>query len=65
MRKKNDSVLTYILIIVFSLAISWGITAGLIKLISMCFHFQFTFSLATGIWLIMCLIRTVIHKSNK
>lgn len=35
--------------------ISWIATCGLIKLITMCFGMKFKWSIATGIWLIMCM----------
>ncbi len=43
--------------------ISWLCTCGVIKLITMCFGWTFSWGVATGIWLIMCLARTV-FKSN-
>ena len=39
--------------------VSWMVTCGVIKLITMCFGWQFKWSIATGIWLVMCLARTV------
>lgn len=37
--------------------LSWLITCGIIKLITLCFGWSFKWSLATGIWLIMCLLQ--------
>ena len=39
--------------------ISWIGTCGIIKLITMCFGLQFKWSIATGIWLIICLTRGI------
>lgn len=44
-------------------ALSWIITCGLIKLITLCFGLTFSWSTATGIWLVMALLRSV-FKSN-
>lgn len=40
-------------------AISWIITCGIIKLITMCFGWTFSWAWATGIWLIMFLAKSV------
>lgn len=59
--------LLIILILILSYGVSWIITCGVIKLITMCFGWTFKWSIATGIWLIMCLASTVfkttVHKS--
>ena len=39
--------------------LSWIVTCGIIKLITMCFGLTFKWSIATGIWLIMCLLQAV------
>ena len=38
-------------------AISWAITVGVIKLITICFGAGFSLAIATGIWLALCLLR--------
>ena len=43
-------------------AISWAFTVGIIKLITMCFSIGFSLPIATGIWLILCLLKLVFHK---
>lgn len=35
--------------------VSWAITCGLIKLITLCFGWTFSWSIATGIWMIFWL----------
>ncbi len=45
--------------------ISWIITCGMVKLITMCFDLEFTLSLGTGVWLILCLLRWTLHDNNK
>lgn len=45
--------------------LSWGLTVGIIKLITMCFGWHFSFGIATGIWLCLCLARTVFKNNTK
>lgn len=45
-------------------AISWIITCGVIKLVTMCFGWTFKWSIATGIWLVMELARTVFKSTT-
>lgn len=55
-----------ILGIVVVCGISWIATCGIIKLITMCFGWDFSWRIATGIWLIICLLesafKTVVKK---
>lgn len=46
-------------VLIIGYAISWIVTCGIIKLITLCFGWTFKWSVATGIWFIMCLARTV------
>ena len=39
-------------------ALSWIVTCGLIKLITLCFGLTFSWAIATGIWLIMMIIKS-------
>ena len=39
--------------------LSWIITCGLIKLVTLCFGWTFSWPIATGIWFIMLLAKTV------
>ena len=43
--------------------LSWICTCGVVKLITMCFDWTYSWGIATGIWLLMCLARTV-FKNN-
>lgn len=40
---------------------SWLAICGLIKLITLCFGWVFTWKIATGIWLIMILLRVTFN----
>lgn len=42
--------------------LSWIIVCGIIKLITICFSIPFKWSIATGIWLILCLLRAVFKE---
>ena len=44
-----------ILLTIIAYAISWLATRGLIKLITLCFGWTFSWLIATGIWLILLL----------
>ena len=59
---KKD-ILTIVLVIVGLVFLEWIITVGIIKLITMCFGWTFKWSVATGIWLIICILQSV-FKSN-
>lgn len=45
-------------------AISWAFCVGIMKLITMCFSWPFSLPVATGIWLILCLLKLLFHKSE-
>ena len=46
-------------------AVSWGVTCGIIKLVTLCFGCTFTWKMATGIWLIIFLVRAVFSRTNR
>lgn len=50
----------YCLCVILWTAISWAFICGLLKLIALCFGIAFNLAIATGIWLIICLIRGVL-----
>lgn len=51
-----------ILIFAFLYFVSWILTCGIIKLITLCFGLSFSWLIATGIWLIMCVIQSVLKR---
>jgi hypothetical protein len=53
-----------LLIILLCLALSWGITVGIIALICLCFGLTFSLLKATGIWLILVLIGAFLKPSS-
>ena len=54
-----------ILLLAICYAISWLITCGIIKLITICFGLTFSWAIATGIWLILCLLKSVFSVTVK
>lgn len=59
---KKGFLITLIVIAVFVL--SWAITCGIIKLITLCFGWNFSIAIATGIWLILFLLKGL-FRGNK
>lgn len=57
--------MVFALIIVFGYALSWAVTIGIIKLITMCFSIGFSLPMATGIWLIICLLKLAFYKPER
>ena len=52
-------------ILALAYGLSWIVTCGIIKLITMCFGLTFKWSIATGIWLIMCLLQSIFKVTAK
>lgn len=50
----------YCLWAILWIVLSWACICGLLKLIALCFGIAFNLAIATGIWLIICLIRGVL-----
>ena len=45
--------------------LSWIVTCGIIKLITMCFGLTFKWSIATGIWLVICILKSIFNVTVK
>lgn len=60
----GSALLLTIILLVVAFGVSWILTCGVIKLITLCFGWQFKWSIATGIWLVMCLARTVFKNNS-
>ena len=54
-----------ILLVAVCYGISWIATCGIIKLITMCFGWEFSWAIATGIWLIICILKSVFNVTVK
>lgn len=55
-------ILLIILLFVVIGGISWLVTCGIIKLITLCFGLSFSWPIATGIWLCLFLLGLVFNK---
>lgn len=53
-----------LLVILAACGTSWLCTCVMIKLITMCFGWSFSWHIATGVWLIMCLAKTVFSNTT-
>ena len=49
-------------VILFAYALSWIATCGLVKLVTMCFGWTFSWPIATGVWLVMLIIRNLLKR---
>ena len=60
---KQGGIVAAAVILLFILCggISWIITCGIIKLITMCFGLEFSWAISTGIWLIICILRSIFN----
>lgn len=64
--KKGGAVaIVIILCLAILLGMSWIVTCGLIKLITMCFGLEFSWAVATGIWLIILILRNIFNVTVK
>ena len=64
----EGGIVALIVIVILALVygISWIATCGIIKLITLCFGWTFKWGIATGIWLVLCLLGSVFGtKSSK
>ena len=65
--KRNKTVRGMIAVIILMAAIcafSWICTCGLIKLITLCFGWAFSWAIATGIWLVMILLKSIFSHNT-
>lgn len=56
--------LAAILLYILVCTVSWIITCGLFKLVTLCFGWEYTWGIATGIWLIMFLFKQVFNSGD-
>lgn len=54
-----------ILLLAVCCGISWIATFGIIKLITMCFGLEFSWAVATGIWLIILILKSIFRVTVK
>jgi hypothetical protein len=66
-KEMKDSLFATIAVLIFialDLCGSWLVTCGIIKLICICFSLTFSWGVATGIWLVMILMRSVFQNNS-
>lgn len=61
----KNKVIGAILAIIIFYAIGWIVTCGVIKLITMCFGWEFSWAVATGIWLIILILKSIFRVTVK
>ena len=54
-----------IVVLIACYGLSWIVTCGIIKLITMCFGWTFKWPIATGIWLIICILQSIFKTTNQ
>lgn len=63
-QKKESGVLTSIVVIIISIVVEWLLYCGLFKLITLCFNLVFTWKWATGVFLIVMVLKTIFKQDD-
>lgn len=63
-KKTLSVIILTIVLLLIGCALSLVVTCGIIKLITICFGLKFKWSVAVGIWLIMCLLSVIFKSGN-
>lgn len=53
-----------LLLIALAYGLSWIITCGLVALICLCFSLTFDWLIATGIWLVLIILRSIFANNH-
>ena len=61
-RLKHVLVKCIVLAVLYTL--SWIMTCGFFKLITLCFGWTFSWKVATGIWLIICFVKILLARGD-
>lgn len=51
-----------LLAVALTFSISWIVTCGIVYLIMMCFALEFSWTIATGVWLVMFLLGSIFSR---
>lgn len=54
-----------ILLTALVVALSWGISVGIIYLVCLCFSWSFDLLIATGIWLVLTLVGSFFRSTGR
>ena len=63
MKIKIEHVVALIIGMILLGAVSWLITVGIVKLITLCFGWKFSLLMATGVWLILLVVKALMPSS--
>lgn len=58
------TVIIALIVVLLSFGLSWLITCGIVYLITACFSLEFKWSIATGIWLILVVIKSIFNNNK-
>ena len=61
----NKGHLLALLVIVIAIGISFLITAGLIKVVTLCFGWEFKWTYVLGVWVIEIMLKSIFGSKNK
>ena len=59
MKDKLWGIVFAAIIIALAYGLSWLVTCGIIKLITLCFGLTFNWPMATGIWLVILILQSI------
>lgn len=62
--KKLITFIIGIVILMSSMFLDWLIATGLVKVLSLCFDFTFSFKVATGIWLVILILESIFRQKK-
>lgn len=62
--KKLITFIIGIVILMSSMFLDWLIAIGLVKALSLCFGFTFSFKVATGIWLVILILESIFKQKK-
>ena len=57
--------LLVILLTALVIALSWGVSVGIIYLVCLCFSWSFDLLIATGIWLVLTLVGSFFKSTGR
>ena len=64
-KHKVLAILIIISVFILGFVASWGITVGMVWLITCCFGWKYNLLTATGVWLIICCVWWIIKGATK
>ena len=62
--KKLITFIIGLVILIGSVFLNWLIVAGIVKVLSLCFGFAFSFKVATGIWLVILILKSIFKQKK-